>query len=293
MQELNLCTGRGGHLSGRLWTGEGKPAGCVVVVHGLGDHGRRYRSLAVSLTSCDWAVAAVDLPGHGASPGRRGSADSFDGLLQDVGRTMADVRDQLGDLPLVLLGHSMGGNLAINYALRCGGLAPAGSCPDGLVLAAPMLLPPNPPSRPHIFAAWLTGHLLPRLRIHRPVHPDRLTGDPDEAAAITGDPLMHASISIYLATQLLSQGRWAMDHARALEIPTLVLYGESDELIDRAACEHLSIRAGDSVNVVKWPGKRHAIFHDQPDGEVSDCLLRWLSRFAFLTQADPPPGASG
>ena len=173
----------------------------------------------------------------------------------------------------------MGGNLAFNYALRQRHVSEAGRDLHGLVLAAPMLLPPAPPPRPHIFAAWLTGFLLSRLRVHRPVEVDRLTNDPKQAAAIASDKQMHASITVYLATQLLSQGRWAIDHARELKIPMLLMFGESDDLIDRAACEHLPIRVGDSATMIRWPGKRHAIFHDQPDGEVTASLADWLSRF--------------
>ncbi len=284
MQELKLLTGRSGKLPGRLWLGPRDPVGMVVVIHGLGDHSARFEALARQLNSEQWAVFAFDLPGHGASPGRRGSARSFDRLLVDIDCAVRDVRRQLGqrqrgDLPLVLLGHSMGGNLAINYVLRRAEFSAEGNEVDGLVLAAPMLLPPKPPPRPHIFAAWITGHLLPSLRVHRSIDVDRLTSDPDEADAIATDPQMHASITIYLATQLLSQGRWALDHARALAIPMLVMFGEKDELIDQAACEHLPIRAGEQATVVRWPGKRHALFHDQPEGEISEFMIRWLKRF--------------
>ncbi len=99
----------------------------------------------------DWALFAFDLPGHGASPGRRGSADSFDGLLADIGCALTDVRTRLGELPQVLLGHSMGGTLAINYALRRRQISPTGRNLDGLVLAAPMLLPPSTAAAPAHF----------------------------------------------------------------------------------------------------------------------------------------------
>ena len=204
--------------------------------------------------------------------GRRGSARSFDRLLADIDCAVRDVRRQLGELqrsnlPLVLLGHSMGGNLAINYALRRAEFSAEGNEVDGLVLAAPMLLPPEPPPRPYIFAAWITGHLLPSLRVHRAIDVERLTSDPDEADAIAADPQMHASITIYLATQLLSQGRWALDHACALAIPMLVMFGEQDELIDQAACEHLPIRAGDQATVVRWPGSVTPCSTTNPTGK--------------------------
>ena len=172
----------------------------------------------------------------------------------------------------------MGGNLALNYALRHHAEPSPTVELAGLVLAAPMLLPPRPPPRPQIFAAWLTGHLLPWLRVHSKVDASRLTSDPQQAESITDDNKMHGSISVYLATQLLSQGRWAMDHARELSIPTLLMYGDEDDLIDRAACEHLPIRAGHVVDTDVLPGKRHAIFHDQPDREVSRRLIDWLQQ---------------
>jgi alpha-beta hydrolase superfamily lysophospholipase len=58
------------------------------------------------------------------------------------------------------------------------------------------------------------------------------------------------------------------------------MFGEQDDLVDLAACEHLPIRAGETMTLVRWPGKRHAIFHDQPGGEVSQCLVQWLTRFS-------------
>lgn len=296
MQEIKLQTGRDGRLSGRLWVGDTESVGVVVVIHGLGDHSASYHSLACELTASRWALFAFDLPGHGASPGRRGSSGSFDGLLTDIGHALADARSRLGQIPHVLLGHSMGGNLAINFAIRQqqfavdrskvgevtqNGSESAPSAPpplDGLVLLAPMLLPPTPPPRPHIFAAWLTGHVLPRWRVHGRVDVSRLTSDPQQAAAMAADPHRHASITIYLATQLLSQGRWAIDHARELTIPTMLMFGESDDLIDRAACEHLPIRIGSHATKIRWPNKRHALLQDQPQGEVTACLLQWLSR---------------
>jgi alpha-beta hydrolase superfamily lysophospholipase len=200
--------------------------------------------------------------------------------LADIDRARRDLPGSFASLPQVLLGHSMGGNLVVNYALRRAEFSPDQRDPEGLVLASPMLLPPSPPPRPQIFAAWLTGHLLPRLRVHRKVQASRLTGDPSQIAAITADPQMHASITVHLATQLLSQGRWAIDHARELRLPSLLMFGEQDDLVDLAACEHLPIRAGETMTLVRWPGKRHAIFHDQPGGEVSQCLVQWLTRFS-------------
>lgn len=177
----------------------------------------------------------------------------------------------------VLLGHSMGGNLALNYLLRRSTFDSAAPPLSGLALCAPMLLPPTPMQRSWITAAWLTGYLMPWLRINRVVDTDCLTRDPHEARAIKEDPMIHSKISIYLATQLVAQGRWALDHARDVDVQTLVMFGEKDSLIDRNACEHLSIRIGKMATLVQWPDTHHALFHDTNRETVIERLKDWLT----------------
>lgn len=275
----NLFTGREKRLTGHLWLGETQPRGSVLVIHGLGDYAARFEPLANALASSHLAVMAFDLPGHGNSPGGRGRADSFDGLLEDIQAARSTLTERFPGTPQFLLGHSMGGNLALNYTLRAA-LNRESQLPNGLILCAPMLLPPTPPRRSHIFAAWLTGHLFPWIRVDRPVDPMDLTSDPAEIDQIREDELMHSQITIYLATQLLSQGRWALDHARQLKMPTLVLLGDEDPLIDRSACENLPIRLGDQAKLVSYRGMRHDLFHDHRTAEVLSEIADWTTSIA-------------
>ncbi|MGI9472324.1 MAG: lysophospholipase [Rubripirellula sp.] len=278
MREETLLTGRGGRLHGRLWSGDNGSLGVLIAIHGLGDHSARYRRVAEHLVTCGWQVFAFDLPGHGRSPGGRGRVDSFQGLLRDIHAVRESLAARLPGMPQVLMGHSMGGNLTLNYALRRN----EGSSDDlplaGVILCAPMLLPPTPPPRPHIFAAWLTGHLMPWVQIDRPVDIASLTADAEEAQQIASDPFVHSKVNIYLATQLLSQGRWALDHARAIEVPLLVMSGDEDPLIDRSACEHMVIRGGAKATLVQWPGRRHDLFHDIGYQEVLAGMDDWLQQ---------------
>ncbi len=283
----NLFTGCADRLHATLWTPStdrvGNVVGVVVVVHGLGDHAQRFTKVAEALCEIGWATLAFDLPGHGRSPGTPGKVDSFDSVLDDISAARGTASRAFPGVPQVLLGHSMGGNFAANFVLRTDNILPRSDPAEGtkslagLVLCAPMLLPPRPMPRPFILAAWLTGYLVPWVQFRREVDATTLTSDEDEVRAIEDDSLMHSQISMYLATQLVSQGRWAIDHAREIDIPTLVMYGEADTLIDRAACDNFSIRIGKLATLVRWPKTRHAMFHDTDREFVMQRLKQWLA----------------
>ncbi len=267
-----------GDLYARLWSrGDRTERGVVIFVHGLGDHGGRYQSFAKRMIKRRWAVFALDLPGHGRSPGRRGTAKSYDSILRIISRSRQMIAERFGFSEQVLVGHSMGGNFAVNYALRCEEFD-AYPAPKlaGLVLVAPMMMPPEFLDRSRVFAAWGTGQLLRWIRISKPAAIDQLTRDRAVADRILQDPLQHTQISLYLATQLLAQGRFALDHAGRIQTPTLVIHGDEDELIDQAACRNLALRMRDRADFVRWQGGRHDLINDIDADQFADHLVDWM-----------------
>lgn len=279
MLQSRISTGRAGDLHGLIWRSETVPVERVLLcIHGLGDHGGTFASVAEHFTDQGYAVAAIDLPGHGRSPGPRGKVDSYDSLLDEIAHSRVSVSESIPGLPHVLLGHSMGGNLVVNYALRADEFVACSSDLIGQVLCAPVLLSKNPPPRPQIFAAWLTGLLLRGLCLTKPVAVDQLTRDPQRAEAIRTDPLRHSRVSLYLATQILSQGRWALDQARSCALPTLVLAGTADSLIDVSACGNLALRMGSEACSIDFPDMRHDLFGDIGRENVLAQLTLWLQQ---------------
>jgi alpha-beta hydrolase superfamily lysophospholipase len=248
----------------------------MVIVHGLGEHGGRYRVVATELAKSGWATLVPDLYGHGESPGRRGHAPSYFGTLQDIHAARETAAALTKSVPQVLLGHSMGGNLVANYGLRRSEFPR--SLPDlrGMILSAPMFLPTKPPTRSQIFAAWLTGYLVPWFTVKAPVDTSKLTKNPDTIRKLRDDPLMHGRISVYLATQLLAQGRWALDSANSIDLPTLVMHGEEDPITSFRASESFAMRGGEQVEFKSFPAMLHEIFHETNAEIVFDCLRDWL-----------------
>ena len=94
----------------------GTPRGTVLIVHGLGEHIGRYAHVAQRLNAASWAVTGYDQRGHGRSPGARGALPASDALLADLGSVVSVLRrETTAGRPLLLLGHSMGGNVAARY----------------------------------------------------------------------------------------------------------------------------------------------------------------------------------
>ena len=271
-----LPTGRSGDLHGNLWTTSEVARGVVIAIHGLGDHSGRFAVIADDLCRAGWNLFAFDIQGHGRSPGPRGKIDNYNGLLADIAAARVSLERRLGPMPHCILGQSMGGNLALNFVLRSAEFSAVESTIAAMLLISPMILPPDPPQRPHVFAAWLTGRVFRWLRFGTSVPKDKLAQDDQLASCIVEDSLTHSQISVHLVTQLLAQGRWALDHAREVDLPTLILYGDDDELIDRSACEHLAVRIGPKALSRKFSGMRHAMLHDNGREAVIGALIEWL-----------------
>lgn len=280
-ETLHLPNHPGVHC--HLWQRRNGPDTCqmgtVIALHGLGDHGARFDDLAAKLLDERWAVAAIDFPGHGRSAGRHGACIPYDTLLGMVADLRQQLCDRLGCQRHVLLGHSMGGNLAVNYTLRQHEFAAAG-LPDlnGLVLLAPLFRPPQPLDRTQLLAAWMTGYLVPWIRMGQTPDITQLTNDPNAVRQFRNDPLQHSRISLYNATQLLAQGRFALDHASELTTPTMVIVGDQDALIDRTACQHFVMRAGEFATFVEWPNALHDLLHDVDGDRVGRQIAGWISR---------------
>lgn len=276
VENISLVSRSAGELHARLWHASGDARGAVVFIHGLGDHIGRYSELAERLTDAGYYVLAFDLPGHGKSPGVQGRIDSYDDILKVIAKASVQLAEWFPELPQVVIGHSMGGNFALNYALRHHQFD--GVKPSALVLVGPMLQPDKPLPRPQIFAAWLTGRVLPGLRVGKPVAIEQLTRDEALGQASREDPLTHSKISLYLATQLVAQGRFAIDHARELDVKTMIMFGEEDELIDRGACENVAVRIGDNATTRCWPAAKHDLIHEINRDEIIDSLIAWIDR---------------
>ncbi len=250
-----------------------QPWASLTIFHGLGDHGGRFDSIAVSLASSGIGVLAVDLIGHGRSPGKRGVIPSYDFLMDEVGNAACLASRTWDAIPSFVLGHSMGGNLVLNWAIRRRFEVHSLS---GVIAVAPMLRLAKTPKPQFIkMGRWLEQKW-PNFRVTAPVDVRQLCSDPSGQDAYRRDPLVHRKVSLRLGNALMDSGEWAIEHAGKLAKPCLLMHGADDTLTCPKATEEMARRAGEQTALKLWSNCRHDVHFELQRESVVTYLLSWL-----------------
>lgn len=259
-------------LFGLAWQPANMPVkAALVLVHGLGEHVGRYKEFAQFFTAKGCAVYGNDLRGHGRSPGKRGHA-AYSLLLQDLSVLIRHVEHQHPGLPLILYGHSMGGNIAISYLLEMSG---AQDKFRAAILSSPWLRLNIPVSPLVVQLCRFMEKIYPSFTQPNKINADWLSKDPDEAKAYKGDPLVHSRISASLFYQVYQHGKRAMQKATEANLPLLVMHGGEDAITSSVASEELAKRAPHSQWKL-WKGLRHEPHHELEKKEVMSYQWDWL-----------------
>jgi alpha-beta hydrolase superfamily lysophospholipase len=281
-----LKTADGLDLFVRRWQGEDVPHHWTfVVVHGLGEHGGRYQHLAEWFTPLGATVYAVDHRGHGRSGGQRGHAPSLAALLDDIDAVVRRAREESGG-PVVLIGHSFGGLLAIAYALEH---------PDHIekaVFSAPALIARVKVPAWKRTLAGVLPKLAPKASFANEIDANVLSHDPATAPAYRSDPLVHNRITAGLYSDTIARGEEFIVRAPELRVPFLLLHGRDDQIVDPIGSQRFFARTTVPERAFcLYPGMYHEIFNEVEQEKVFQDIESWLTQRTdtHLTGWNPPP----
>lgn len=245
------------------------PRALVLVVHGLGEHAGRYDALARHLNGWGYAVRSYDQHGHGESGGPRGGLPQSARLIDDLADLVDATRARVPNVPLVLLGHSMGGVVAAGLVAR--GAARV----DALVLSSPALATRLSAVQKVLMA--IVPRIAPNLAVSNGLDPQYLSHDPEVVEAYRQDPRVHARITGRLARFIQDEGERVRALAPRWELPTLLLYAGDDQLVDpRGSAEFAEHAPREVVATRCFPGLWHEIFNERDAEPVFDALRQWL-----------------
>jgi acylglycerol lipase len=262
--------------------------GKLIVCHGASEHGGRYRYLVERLVPAGWAVDVHDQRGHGRSEGKRAQIDRLDDALADLDTFVDLVTAEAPAGEPILLGHSMGGCLAIAYALRKRHQAKL----HALALSSPLASLAAAPLAMRI-AARVLSVVAPNAGIF-PVDAEGISRDPDEVEAYVSDPLnYHGKLPIRTVAELAKAIDTFEADAPQIELPLLVMVGSADPIVPPEGGRMIYERASSADKTLKvYDGFFHELINEpKPDRDrVLDDLAAWLG--IHTTGATSAPAAA-
>ncbi len=261
-------------LFAQCWLPASSPHGLVVLVHGFGERSDRYRHLVDALIDGGYAVYGFDHRGHGRSPGKRGHTDRFSDFIEDVQRVVSRSKIDYPDLPLFLFGHSVGGLVALHYAL----LHPQGLA--GVIASAPLLAKPN--ISPLVLTiAGLLSRFAPTFALDTRLDPSTISRDPAEVQRYQSDPLVHSKTSARAGAEGMAALEWVQAHAGELRVPLLLYHGTGDRLVPLEGSRSFFANAGSADKTFhELPGVFHESHNDLEREALFQIIVAWLDERA-------------
>ncbi|KAJ8384174.1 hypothetical protein AAFF_G00207920 [Aldrovandia affinis] len=264
----HIVNADGRHLFCRYWEPEGPPRALVFVVHGAGEHSGGYHDLAKNLSGHSLLVFSHDHVGHGRSEGERMVIEDFQIFIRDSLQHVDLMRRRYPDLPIFMIGHSMGGAIAILTACE------RPNDFSGVVLIAPMVqMNPESATPIKVFFAKVLNHVMPSLSLGS-IESKWISRDQREVEAYDTDELNHhGGLRISFGMQMLTATQRIEGAIPAITWPFLLLHGDADKLCDIRGSRLMIENAKSTDKKLKvYDGAYHALHHDLP--ETVDSVLQ-------------------
>jgi alpha-beta hydrolase superfamily lysophospholipase len=236
----------------------------VVIAHGYGEHIGRYEHVAQRLVVSGASVWGPDHLGHGRSDGERVLVRDFAHVVDDLQHVVSMARETHPGLPVVLIGHSMGGMIAARYAQRYGREL------VGLILSGPAL------GRLDAVEQLLALPQIPDT----PIDPAVLSRDPAVGEAYAQDPLVHHGPFKRPTLEAMRSVLTAINASPGFgDLPTLWLHGSDDKLVpvDGVRAGLAQLRGTDFSERI-YEGARHEVFNETNQAEVLDEVCGFIDR---------------
>jgi len=246
-------------------------AGVVLLTHGVSEHTGRYQHVAEKLVEAGYAVYGLDHHGHGRSAGTPGNIGSMKGLVDDVQSLRRLAEDAQPDVPVYLLGHSLGGLIALDYLVTQGQDGLAGAVLSGAAVD------PSVGTRVERAIAPLLSRVLPNLAIVE-LGIDDISRDPSVVQAYRDDPLVYTGkVRARTGAEILTAIQRVSAGLPELTLPMLVLHGGEDRLAAPSGGKRVYESIGSTDKRLKiYDGLFHEIFNEPEQDDVLVDVVEWL-----------------
>jgi acylglycerol lipase len=270
-EEFNLVASDGAFLIGRFWKPKGYPHAVICIIHGLGEHSGRYDVWARRFCERGFIVYSVDLRGHGNSEGERGYINHLSNYMDDVNCLVRRAKHDWESLPFFLYGHSMGGNLVLNFLLK------KRQDFSGAIITSPWIKLVNPPSPFMRRTIHMLDKFFPKLTFCTRINSSQLssnipvqTGDADD--------MVHGKISIRLFNELTKGAENILNKTSRFTVPLFFAHGDIDEITDYETTQRLADKIGGVTLFYPALGAKHELHKEPVADRLFGYLIYWMEK---------------
>ncbi len=260
-------------LHGMFWLPKTDVKAMICLVHGLGGHIARFSDLAIKLCENNIGLVGVDLRGHGNSYGKRGYVKSLQNLYDDVSASLKYAFQFIAkDTPIYIYGNSMGGPVALNYAINHTDVF------KGIILTAPWFTLYHQPKENTVSILKVINKAFPGFTLTSNVKSKDFRSNPQMQEEARVDLLVHKKISVRLLYMIYELGLELISkEIKGFNLPTIIFHGESDRVTDYKSTIQYYMNNKKHTTYISLPDTRHEI-HVEPESEnVLRKIVSWIN----------------
>lgn len=267
--EFNWTNDNGNTIYAVEWPVEGARA-VIGLIHGIGEHCRRYDEMAAWYNAHGIAVVGYDRQGYGRSGGRKGYAADYREYVDEIARLLVTCEQRYPDLPVFLYGHSMGGQLLLRYLIRRNPRI------SGAVVSAPHIRLSFQPNALLVGLGKMLRNVYPTFTQDNQLDTNLLSRNPAIKPAYDNDPFVHSKLTSRTGIDLLENAVELDAYAGGIKVPTLLMHGEADGLTSPHGTREFARRNLENVTLKLWPNLYHELHFEPEREQVFQYVLAWL-----------------
>ncbi len=267
----NFQLDRGDHLIGYEWKGA-RPKAVVCLVHGIGEHAGRYDRIGEAFKENEIAMVGMDLRGHGLSLGKRGHTSPRELIFKDIDLLIKFTQDEYPDLPIFIYGHSMGGNITLDYRKR----GFHRTVPQSFIVTSPwILLQRKIPRYLYLFSKMMAT-VKPDFLMNSEIK-DEALGNRNIIDLQPNHHLRHGKISVKTALEGIEIGAALLDDSLKIRgsgplRPFLLMQGDADKICDPEGSRRIAALEQELCTYIEWEGLYHEIHNGSQTSDGMDVI---------------------
>jgi acylglycerol lipase len=257
-------------LSGKYWSPDSSVKAVIALVHGMGEHINRYEPFAADMVNAGFAVIGFDQRGHGRSEGQRGHSPNYELLMQSIDDLLHKAGEFFPEIPVFLMGHSLGGQLVLNYCLD--------RKPNvkGVIASSPFLKLAFDPPAWKITLGKLVLNIFPSLPQSTALETAAISRVEAEVKKYEADKLVHDRITPAMYFGIMEKAEYALQHASEWILPLLMYHGTADRLTSPEGTKEFASKVKGDITLKLFEGGYHETHHDLNREALISMLINWL-----------------